>query len=843
MHHVKRAIIMAAGKGERLLPLTNKTPKPLIEVNGRRMIETVIEALRENGISDIYIVVGYLKEQFGYLVEKYPGIRLIENPYYEHCNNISSLYMAREYLDDCMILDGDQIIYNPSVLAPDFERSGYNAVWTEEETSEWLMTVEDGIVTSCSRTGGKGGWQLYSISRWSSEDGKRLRKHLEAEFEQNKRRKIYWDDVPLFCYPKEYQLGIWPMNRDDVVEIDSLEELEKTEIREKEKKKKGSRSAGGAAEILGLVAAVLFSAGQNLMFQISCLPDEPVRKLVRDATPLSAGISILILFTVSMLLKLLAGKWGTALFLGSILMTVWAAANYFTILYHGAPLFVSELKSAGTAMEVMGTYEFGFDPPVRKIIIIGGIMIASAAVLMYLERKMRRYTARKFLGALAATAACLAALYVLLFSPYQVKPTDAIGWRWVTGIRRFGFPACAVEDVEKTINSLKIPAGYSTEIVSSYEADVTKGTAEQYPDIILILNESFYNVNDLVDTKSDTDCMQWFYGIENALYGHSVVSSIGGGTNNSEFEYLTGNSMALLRNYAPFNYYNFELNKDNYVTYLKKLGYTSAALHCGLETNYRRNVVYPQLGFDKIVMGRENFNHHEFKYGKRKVTDSDNYKDMIDCYDSMDEGPRFVYMLTYQNHGGYRTNDDDLDVVHASKDFGKLTSEVNEFMSTIYYSAKAFKELTDYYADADRPVIICMAGDHAPSFVSKLQNDSLTEEEISIRSKAVPYVIWSNYEIDTDGFAYNDYVTEFELMALVLKMAGMPMTPYQKQILDLQEAVPVLTSDGMCMDREGKIVPYTESESRAAVEKYYNMEYNTLKHGNDYREELFTIPD
>ena len=129
--------------------------------------------------------------------------------------------------------------------------------------------------------------------------------------------------------------------------------------------------------LLGLLSAVCFSAGQNLMFQISCLPDEPVRKLVRDATPLSAGISILILFTVSMLLKLLAGKWGTALFLGSILMTVWAAANYFTILYHGAPLFVSELKSAGTAMEVMGTYEFGFDPPVRKIIIIGGIMIAS----------------------------------------------------------------------------------------------------------------------------------------------------------------------------------------------------------------------------------------------------------------------------------------------------------------------------------------------------------------------------------------------------------------------------------------------------------------------------------
>ena len=124
MHHVKRAIIMAAGKGERLLPLTNKTPKPLIEVNGRRMIETVIEALRENGISEIYIVVGYLKEQFGYLVEKYPGIRLIENPYYETSNNISSLYAARDHLEECIILDGDQIIYDPSILGPDFVRSG-----------------------------------------------------------------------------------------------------------------------------------------------------------------------------------------------------------------------------------------------------------------------------------------------------------------------------------------------------------------------------------------------------------------------------------------------------------------------------------------------------------------------------------------------------------------------------------------------------------------------------------------------------------------------------------------------------------------------------------------------
>lgn len=225
MHRIERAIIMAAGKGERMHPLTEKTPKPLIRVRGKRMIETVIEALHANGIYEIYVVVGYRKEQFEPLKEEFPGVKLIENPYYDTCNNISSLYAAREHLKDCMILDGDQIIYDPKVLAPEFEKSGYNAVWTDEETTEWLMTVEDGVVTGCSRTGGKRGWQLYSISRWSAEDGARLRRHLELEFEERGNRQIYWDDVPMFCHFDEYRLGIRPMQKSDCLEIDSLEEL------------------------------------------------------------------------------------------------------------------------------------------------------------------------------------------------------------------------------------------------------------------------------------------------------------------------------------------------------------------------------------------------------------------------------------------------------------------------------------------------------------------------------------------------------------------------------------------------------------------------------------------
>lgn len=222
-HIVKRAIIMAAGIGKRMQPLTFETPKPLVRVNGVRMIDTVVDGLRSNGISEIYVVVGHLKEQF-FEWGKEKGVQIIENPYYDTCNNISSLYVAREHLGDCIILDGDQIIYNPAILDPHFTLSGYNAVWCEGETNEWLMDVEDGVVKSCSRTGGSHGWQLFSISRWTAEDGEKLKQHLEYEFDRGN-RQIYWDDVAMFCHFEDYKLGIREMQGSDIIEIDGLDEL------------------------------------------------------------------------------------------------------------------------------------------------------------------------------------------------------------------------------------------------------------------------------------------------------------------------------------------------------------------------------------------------------------------------------------------------------------------------------------------------------------------------------------------------------------------------------------------------------------------------------------------
>lgn len=225
MPKVENAIIMAAGLGTRMRPLTNEIPKPLVKVNGKRMIETIIQGLNQNGITDISIVTGYLADKFDFLANKYSGVKLINNPYYQKYNNLSSLYVARDELKNTIILDGDQLINNLDVLDSAFDKSGYAGSWVNEWTDEWIMHPDDnGRVISCDRDGGQEGYRLYSVSKWTAEDSKKLSKLIEKEF-QAKNYDIYWDDVAMFKYPDKFDLFVHQVDPGDIVEIDSLDEL------------------------------------------------------------------------------------------------------------------------------------------------------------------------------------------------------------------------------------------------------------------------------------------------------------------------------------------------------------------------------------------------------------------------------------------------------------------------------------------------------------------------------------------------------------------------------------------------------------------------------------------
>ena len=226
METITRAIIVAAGEGSRLRPVTLKTPKPLVKVNGTRMIDTEIEALKRNGIHDIYIVTGYKTEQFQETYKDDPDVTVLENTNYLNGNNVTSLYVAREYLPGSFVLEGDLNISNDKILDPAISKSGYCACWMED-TPEWALKLKDGTITSCSIEGGKDCYRLWGISMWTARDGAKLAELIRKQIEDIGDWSIYWDEIALFESISEFDLGIREIGENDIIEIDTFEELVK----------------------------------------------------------------------------------------------------------------------------------------------------------------------------------------------------------------------------------------------------------------------------------------------------------------------------------------------------------------------------------------------------------------------------------------------------------------------------------------------------------------------------------------------------------------------------------------------------------------------------------------
>lgn len=223
MSNIKRAIIVAAGIGKRLQPITLETPKPLISVNGKRIIDRSIEALFANGVEDIYIVTGYKKEQFEKAFESDPRIHVLFNENYLKGNNITSMYVAKDFLPGAFVLEGDIVINDPSIFSGAVENSGYMASW-KDNAVEWILDVEDGKIKGCQISGQAAAYQLWGISMWTEEDGKRLAELIESEYTGGN-RDTYWDELALDKYKDRFDLRIREIPADALAEIDTVAEL------------------------------------------------------------------------------------------------------------------------------------------------------------------------------------------------------------------------------------------------------------------------------------------------------------------------------------------------------------------------------------------------------------------------------------------------------------------------------------------------------------------------------------------------------------------------------------------------------------------------------------------
>ena len=216
-------MFLAAGFESRLMPVSLNTPKPLVRVKGKRIIDGLLDEALKLGIQEIYIVRGYLSEQFDQLLNKYPMIKFLENPVYNEANNISSSMIAKHLLSNAYVFEADLLISNPSIIKKYHYTSDFLGIKVDR-TDDWCFEVKDNIIVE-EKVGGLDCWQMVGISYWNEEDGRKLESDIAEVYSTPGGKERYWEQVPLVYKKENYSVEVRECFAEDIVEIDTFREL------------------------------------------------------------------------------------------------------------------------------------------------------------------------------------------------------------------------------------------------------------------------------------------------------------------------------------------------------------------------------------------------------------------------------------------------------------------------------------------------------------------------------------------------------------------------------------------------------------------------------------------
>ena len=533
----------------------------------------------------------------------------------------------------------------------------------------------------------------------------------------------------------------------------------------------------------------------------------------------------------------------------AFICVIFNVVNHFVYEFRGTPVMASDIATVGTALEVADGYkiQFNFYTTIALVMLFDFIMLGRVIKCEPVFKKgvqrlcgiavMAVVSVVSFNSLVMTEFASNRGLYLSLFQPLR-------------SYQRYGSIACFARSIELSVPEK--PEGYSLEkveeITSKYESD-TVDTSKKRPNVITIINEAFSDPKVLADIKTNEDYMPFIHELMengNTVSGTSYASIVGGQTANTEYEFLTGNSMAFLpKGTVAFQLY-LRHAMPSLVTELKSEGYTgNSATHLQKARNYNRDKAYPLLGFDKFYdytnMGVP------FVKMRNNATDECTYDNIIHDYEENREksdAPYFAYTMTIQNHSSYDVpfdNFDDKRIVVEDAD----APDLGYYLSLIKYSDEMFEDLVEYYKNVDEPTVILLTGDHQPRIYDESM-DSITNgewrewsNEEMMRRYAVPFVIWANYDIDKKTI---EKTSMNYLQTILMETIDGELTGFQKFQQDVMKEVPVLTSngywgaDGKFYYVEDKTSPYYE-----LLQEYAMLQYNDLTDYKNRVEDFFEL--
>ena len=489
--------------------------------------------------------------------------------------------------------------------------------------------------------------------------------------------------------------------------------------------------------------------------------------------------------------------------------------NHYYYIYRGDPFEISEIQLIKTAMTVIGEYEFFID----YFVCLSIVLNVSFLISIYGFSK----TIGKSNHIIRICRFVVGCLLVLTIFLYPIPILNM--WDKTESVEQYGYIYSSVIFADATFNVDK-PKEYDSREVKESLDKYESGTIQRTPNIICVMNEAFSDLPDTYDFETDVELLPVYNSLkENTQKGWLYVSTFGGGTSNTEFEFLTGNSMAFMPpSSVPYVQYIRE-EQQSIVSYLKKLGYTTIAYHPYYKKGYNRDMVYPLMGFDRFYSKEDEFESQA--HIRWCLSDWSNYQNLFTLFEQKN-GPIFMFNITMQNHGGYLSETDKVPVRVKAKNI--QDDNLNEYLSLVNTSDSSILNLINYFSSVEEDTIVLFFGDHQPSlsketylkFDEKFANDSNNPDEKQ-KQVQVPFFIWANYDINEKE---DLHISPNYLSVLLFESAGIPLTQYQQFLKELYKEYPVINLYGY--NSKGKNYTWSNDEKIEIFDKYQNLVYANM---------------